>query len=408
MNIYVLLPIVSMTINFTLGCYLLYKNWKHSLNRILALIFFAFVFWSWGEAGMRVVSTVEGARFWQNFSGFGWLFISSLFLHFMLIYSKKKKILRKGLTYLVLYTPSAVFFYLVWKTNLIIQEIGGFRWGYYDIPGKGFLFFVAYLQIPFFLGLYLCWQVYKKSSRMQEKKQAKCIFIGTLLSIIVGSVTDAILPIAGIPIIGLAASSNSILAMSIVYAIQKYKLMGITPQLAAEKIVNSMNDSLVAVDSDGTIAMVNKATEDLLGYKGEELIGRPIEILFEGDKNRLENLSKGETIKKFRMRYLAKDKKSIPISLSVSEIRDKFGDFIGKVVVAKDMREIENLIVELEKARNNLEKRVKEKTRQLEGSRNDLMLRLEELEKWRKITVDREEKMIRLKEEIEELQEKLK
>jgi PAS domain S-box-containing protein len=247
----------------------------------------------------------------------------------MLIYSKKKKILGKELTYLVLYTPSAVFFYLVWKTNLIIQEIGGFRWGYYDIPGKGFLFFVAYLQIYFFLGLYLCWRVYKKSSRMQEKKQAKCIFIGTLLSIIVGSVTDAILPIAGIPIVGLAATSNSILAMSIVYAIQKYKLMGITPQLAAEKIVNSMNDSLVAVDSDGTIVMVNKATENLLGYKGKELIGRPLETLFEGDKNRLENLSKGETIKKFRMRYLGKDKKSIPISLSVSEIRDKYGDFIG-------------------------------------------------------------------------------
>jgi flagellar biosynthesis chaperone FliJ len=72
------------------------------------------------------------------------------------------------------------------------------------------------------------------------------------------------------------------------------------------------------------------------------------------------------------------------------------------------MREIENLIAELEKARNNLEKRVKEKTRQLEGSRNGLMLRLEELEKWRKIIMNREEKIIPLKEEIEELQGKLK
>ena len=71
------------------------------------------------------------------------------------------------------------------------------------------------------------------------------------------------------------------------------------------------------------------------------------------------------------------------------------------------MREIENLILELEKARNNLEKKVKERTRELEESRNELMSKLEELEKWRKITVGREEKIIQLKEEIEKLKEKL-
>jgi PAS domain S-box-containing protein len=398
-----------MTINFSLGLYLLYENWKSSLNRILVLIFFTFVFWALGEVGMRLASSAEKARFWQNFSGFGWLFIGSLLLHFMLIYSKKKKILRKELTYFVLYAPPAVFLYLVWKTNFIFQSVAKFSLGYYDIPGTKFLFLVAYLEIYFLLALYLCWQVYKKSSRIQEKKQAKCVFIGSLLPIMAGSITDVILPIWGIPVIGLAATFNSILAVSIVYAIQKYRFMGITPQLAAEKIITSMGDSLVVVNPEGTIAMANKATENLLGYKEEEeMIGRPLEMLFEQDENELENLLRNETMENFRMKYLTRDKKTIPISLSSSDVRDKYGDLIGRVVVAKDMREIENLIVELEKARNNLEERVKEKTRQLEKSRNELILKLEELEKWRRVTVEREEKMIQLKEETEELKEKLK
>jgi transcriptional regulator with PAS, ATPase and Fis domain len=145
-----------------------------------------------------------------------------------------------------------------------------------------------------------------------------------------------------------------------------------------------------------------------LGYKEEEMIGRPLEMLFEQDENELENLLRNETMENFRMKYLTRDKKTIPISLSSSDVRDKYGDLIGRVVVAKDMREIENLIVELEKARNNLEERVKEKTRQLEESRNELILKLEELEKWRRVTVEREEKMIQLKIEVEELQDKLK
>jgi PAS domain S-box-containing protein len=408
MNLYVILPIISMIINLSLGIYLLYKSWRNSLNRILALIFFAFVFWALGEVGMRIVSSAEKARFWQNFSGFGWLFIGSLFLHFMLVYSKKKKILGKKLTYFVLYTPPVVFLYLVWKTNLIFQSVAKLSLGYYDIPGTKFLFLAVYLEIYFLLALYLCWQVYKKSPKMQEKKQAKCVFMGSLVPIIGGSISDVVLPMLGIPVIGLAATFNSILAVSIVYAIQKYKLMGISPQMAAEKIVTSMKDSLVVVNPDGAIAMVNNATEDLLGYKGGEMIGRPLETLFEEDEKKLENLLRDETIENLRVKYLTRDKKTIPISISSSEVRDKYGDLIGRVIVAKDMREIDNLIVELEKARNNLEKKVKDKTRKLEESRNELVLKLEELEKWRKITVEREEKLIELKEEIEELQEKLR
>lgn len=408
MNLFVTLPIISMTINFSLGLYLLYENWKSSLNRILVLIFFTFVFWALGEVGMRLASSAEKARFWQNFSGFGWLFIGSLFLHFMLIYSNKKKILANRLTYLVLYVPIAAFFYLVWNTNLIFQGVERFRLGYYDIPGKGFLFLVGYLEIFLFLALYLGWQVYKKSSRMQEKRQAKCIFIGSMLPIIGGSITDIILPMGGIPIIGLAATFNSILAVAIVYAIQKYRFMGITPQLAAEKIIASMLDSLVVANPDGTIIMVNKATKDLLGYKGEEVVGRPLEIVCEEGKKGSEKLLREQALENLRTKYITKDKKPISVNLSSSEVRNRYGDLIGKVIVAKDMREVENLIVELERARNNLEEKVKEKTRELEESRNELMLRLEELERWRRITVEREEKMIQLKRQVEELQEKLK
>lgn len=378
------------------------------MNRILALIFFVFVWGALGEVGIRISTSVQQARFWLNFSGLCWLFIGSLFLHFALTYSEKKEILGRKLIYFLLYIPPSVFLYLLWETNFIFQEMGRFHWGYYDIPGRGFILVMAYLQIFFFFGLYFCWQVYRKSFSIRRKKQAKYIFIASLLAIIGGNITEGILPIIGIPIIRVGAIFASLPLGVLIYVMEKYKFMSITPQLAAESIITSMRDSLIVVNPDGTIATVNKAAERLSGYREEEVIGKPVAALFEEDERKLENLFKDETVENLRIKYLNRNKKAIPVTLSSSEVRDKYGDLVGKVVVAKDMREIERLIDELEEARENLEEKIKEKTRELEESKNELLLRLEELERWRKVTVGREEKMIQLKKEIEKLREKLR
>lgn len=62
---------------------------------------------------------------------------------------------------------------------------------------------------------------------------------------------------------------------------------------------------------------------------------------------------------------------------------------------------------ELEKLNQNLEKRVEERTKALKASKAELQKRVEELERFRKIAVGRELKMVELKRQIERLKEKL-
>ena len=83
-------------------------------------------------------------------------------------------------------------------------------------------------------------------------------------------------------------SINTINALLIAYVIFRYKLIDLTPAIAAESIVETMTDSLLLMTPEGKIKTVNPATLNLLGYKKDELIDQPVEILFAGEK-----LSKG-------------------------------------------------------------------------------------------------------------------
>ena len=88
---------------------------------------------------------------------------------------------------------------------------------------------------------------------------------------------------------------------------------------------------------------------------------------------------------------ISKGKKEIPVSLSVSGRKDEAGNFIGYFVALSD-------ITRIKKYRESLEEQVKERTKELRE-------KIWELEKFQKIAVGRELKMVELKEEIKKIKE---
>lgn len=46
-----------------------------------------------------------------------------------------------------------------------------------------------------------------------------------------------------------------------------------------KNIIGTMNEGLLLIAPDGTIMMLNKAFEDLTGFRQDELIGRPCTLL---------------------------------------------------------------------------------------------------------------------------------
>lgn len=127
-----------------------------------------------------------------------------------------------------------------------------------------------------------------------------------------------------------------------------------------ENVIESMVDVLVVINPDGTIMTLNQAVLKLLGYNKDEIVGKPIStIFFRKDKDffdtdELNLLVTGAFIKDLGISLCTKDDKEIPVSLSGSMIKDQEGNAVGFVCVAKDMREINRLINNLEMTKNDL------------------------------------------------------
>jgi PAS domain S-box-containing protein len=107
-------------------------------------------------------------------------------------------------------------------------------------------------------------------------------------------------------------------------------------------IVQSSDDAIVAKTLDGVITSWNEAAERLFGYTAQEAVGQPIFLIIPEDRrseeaNVLSRLRNGERIKHFETLRQTKDGRRIPVSLSVSPIRDDEGRIIGAAKVARDI-----------------------------------------------------------------------
>ncbi len=122
-----------------------------------------------------------------------------------------------------------------------------------------------------------------------------------------------------------------------------------------EKIIHSMGDSLIVLSPDARITKINQATLDLLGYDTKELIGTQAEKVIGSEAAKaifmgsgLKKLLENGYIKDIEISFKSKDGKDIPVSISISVIKNENEDIASIVVVSKDMR----IFKEVEKAKS--------------------------------------------------------
>lgn len=150
--------------------------------------------------------------------------------------------------------------------------------------------------------------------------------------------------------------------------------------------------AVCALTPEGIIVDVNSSFKKLTGFELMEIIGKPFETLFL-EKEEVKKIIGEREVKARELTLLTKNKEKIPVSIYSGQRKDKEGNLIGLFVGIVD-------ISELKKLQEELEKKVRERTKELHE-------KIEELEKFQKLAVGRELKMIELKREIKRLKEEL-
>lgn len=126
-------------------------------------------------------------------------------------------------------------------------------------------------------------------------------------------------------------------------------LIDVTEQKQAEQkqamlaaIIESSEDAIISKTLDGEITSWNKAAERLFGYTESETLGKHISLLIPKERLNEENLiinkiRHNESVSHFETLRMAKDGSLIPISLTISPIRNNKGNVIGASKIARDI-----------------------------------------------------------------------
>src|SRR5690606_26708829 len=95
---------------------------------------------------------------------------------------------------------------------------------------------------------------------------------------------------------------------------------------------------------DGTITSWNAGAERIFGYTEDEIIGKSVNMLIPAylrseEAMIIREIKEGRKVDHYQTVRLTKSGKEVPISLTISPMRDKQGQIIGASKIARDISE---------------------------------------------------------------------
>ena len=106
-------------------------------------------------------------------------------------------------------------------------------------------------------------------------------------------------------------------------------------------MIESSNDAIMSL-TEGRISFWNPAAEKLFGYSSEEVLGKSVNILvpshLRGEVERIvESIFRGERIQDYETERVRKDGSIVPVSLTVSPLKDAHGKIVGPFAIIRDI-----------------------------------------------------------------------
>lgn len=340
---------ISFVIYLLLFSYILGRNSKTYLNWLAAILFCCFALWSFSNAMMfNNFSTIESSKILLRIGALGWIFFSSVYLLFIFELTDEKKVSRSPVVIFLLFLPSLVL-YIACFLGGILQCCDKTYFGYTGrwletIWAK--LFYIYYFSF-FLVATYFLFKYLKREINIRRKKTAIILMLTMIFCFITGTISSVILKIIRQYVPIEANVYLLVFAAGIIYSMQKYEFLSVTPVKAADLIINTMNDALILLNNEGKVTNLNKAAFEI----------------FECEKTKIEDCN--HILPKYLLQKIMKgiEKNGIitneevviitlkdnikTLLLSASTIKDK-NEKLGYVCILKDITELKLAKHELE------------------------------------------------------------
>jgi PAS domain S-box-containing protein len=360
-----MLHVACACVYLTMAVLVIARRPREPLNRACGALILCFFHWS---ACLAVSHHPDASRataqLFYSIGSLAWGSFASLTVLFIAVFWRPT-LLRWPWFWVALVLPPIIVIEAQW-TGRLATAYPLFPWGH------GFVWRDS-LQTNFFIAHYAIYMVgalalllvasFSAGTPPVRRVQARIIVFSAILPLVAGSLTDVELPRAGAFVVpNMAPDFTIIWVFGLVYAIVKYRMLELTPAVAADRVVETMSDALFLVQPDGCIAWANPAAVGLFGYAITELRGQSISHFLDEDRG-------GEPLLRSGRHDLAvrrKDGHRLEIVLSMAEIRGGLAELAGWVCVATDVTARSLAEAELRRAHDTLESRVVERTEELQ------------------------------------------
>ena len=249
-------------------------------------------------------------------------------------------------------------------TDAMIGSLYHYWWGYYPKYG--------WLSIPFLIYFFLIIPLCAVHAAIEYRKaapgsiyQRRIKIMGVALGIASIGVVDFIAKY-GIPVYPFAYLPFTLFLIISIWMLQSFRLVEITPTFAAQTIIDTMSDSLFAVDRDGIIHLVNHSACDLFSLNEKNLIGKKARAVIGGDlfSEKFNDVLNKGMIRNYEMNYSAREGGARTLSISGSTMYELGEHPVGMLFVARDITELKHQEAELKQA--NKELRARQRIAELE------------------------------------------
>lgn len=120
-----------------------------------------------------------------------------------------------------------------------------------------------------------------------------------------------------------------------------------------ENVIEAMVDAVLVVDVEGRVTLANTAASHITGYSLDELRKTPIAKLLVDDSSGLRTvvrrrIEEGDVMRREESWLVGKTGVRVPVSVTGSPVLDPTGKLEGIVLVARDVREIRQLLEDKE------------------------------------------------------------
>lgn len=363
MTVWSWIHFISFVVYLLLFAYILGRGSKTFLNWVAASLVGCFALWSFGNFMLfNNFSTIESSNIILKIEAPGWIFFSSLYVLFILEFTGSKKLSRNPvIIFLLFFIP--IIIYISYFTGGMVVCCDKTYFGYTGrwLPTFWAKIFYIYYFSFFLTGEFLLFRYAMKEVNISKKNTAIILIIAMFFCFILGTITSVYLKIKRQYVPVEANVWILIFAAGIQYSMIKYDFLAVTPEKAANLIINTMNDALILLDNKGKILNLNEAAFTIFECE-TEIIKDCNHILPEHILQKIfSEIEKDGKIINEQIDFITLKDNKKTLLLSASVLKNK-NQKIGYVCILKDItelklakKELEEIILKLIKSNKELE-----------------------------------------------------